>query len=180
MAKCENQYRFYLSPTRVKPVSLVLVFLFFRFLTLWYNTCVDQTNTYVLCVATVLWDPTIKKKTGNYEKSVLTNHIECQSCFPVTIATRFMLTCKGTHGPIHISGQWTSREAQGRSLSTDRTVQIATLELGIVCIRVSSFHTTRDITSVALGQCYSVGGVHSLVGLGLTFDCYLWWEGWGP
>ena len=82
-----------------------------------------------------------------------------------------MLTCTGTHGSIHIPGQCIRCEAQGRSLSTDRTLQIATLELGIVCIRVASFHMTRDITSVALGQCYSVGGVHSLVGLGLTFDC---------
>ena len=64
-----------------------------------------------------------------------------------------MLTCTGTHGPIHIPGQWSRREAQGRSLSTDRTFQTATLELGIVCIRVASIHTTRDITSVALGQC---------------------------
>ena len=110
---------------------------------------------------------------------LLTNHIERQCCFPVTIATRVMLACTGTHGPVHIPGQRISREAQGRSLSTDRTFQIATLEMGIVCIRVASFHTTRDITSVALRQGYVVGGVHSLVGLGLTFDCYLRWEGWG-
>ena len=77
---------------------------------------------------------------------------------------------------IHISGQWSSLEAQGRSLTTDRTLQIVTLEMAIVCIRVASFHTTRD--SVALGQCYSVGRVHTLVRLGLTL--YLRWESRGP
>ena len=86
---------------------------------------------------------------------LLTNHIERQFCFPVTITTRVMLACTGTHGPIHIPGQCISREAQGRSLSTDRTFQIATLELGIVCIRVACFHTTRDITSVtSVLQCW--------------------------
>ena len=76
-----------------------------------------------------------------------------------------MLTLTATQSPIHIPGQCISREAQARSLSTYRTLQSVTLELGIVCIRVASFHTTRDITSVALGQCYNVGQVHSLVGL---------------